>query len=70
MTKFIKKFCIVNPDYSINASEFRNALMTEMKIKIQQKELIDLMTKRGFIIVNSNGRVYKGLRFKNDDDEL
>lgn len=48
LAQFIKDKCVTNKDKSVSSSLFRDRLMSEMNIKIFQKDLIPLMDKKGF----------------------
>ncbi|KAF9154127.1 hypothetical protein BGX21_004762 [Mortierella sp. AD011] len=48
LQEFIEDCCEVSPNYNINAGFFREEFMKYIGRKIQQKDLIDMMKKRGF----------------------
>ncbi|KAF8982175.1 hypothetical protein BGZ46_001657 [Entomortierella lignicola] len=66
--EFIDELCEVSKEYRVNAGEFREAFKDFLGRNVQQKDLIEMMKRRGFQHVvakdgKSSVKVYKGLQF-------
>jgi phage/plasmid-associated DNA primase len=66
--QFIEEQCELGRDFRVNAGVFRDAFNQYTNARIQQKDLVEMMKKRGFKYVQlrtGNGkrdRIYNGLK--------
>lgn len=64
---FIEKYCDKDEKSSINDSEFIQEIKKKFHIHcLTQKDLSEKMRNLGFKYINSHGRKYKGLKWKNN----
>ncbi|KAF9426273.1 hypothetical protein BGZ76_002836 [Entomortierella beljakovae] len=72
LLEFIEYCCEVNPEHKVNAKAFRDTFCDYIGGAIQQKDLIEMMRKRGFLhgncrVGNSVTKMYQGLRLISPD---
>ena len=66
--QFIEEQCELGRDFHVNAGVFRDAFTQYANTRIQQKDLVEMMNKRGFQYVRlqtgdgKKGRMYNGLK--------
>lgn len=66
--QFIEEQCELGPTFHVNARVFRDTFTQYTNTRIQQKDLIEMMKKRGFKYIyhragdGKNARIYNGLK--------